>query len=71
MSTELITTSKKAVDGLVESNNLLVEKSSKYLDIIRNINVMCTRVQAMGTHKDSAVDLATMINKTIATQMGG
>ncbi len=53
------------------SYNALHLKTKRYLAVIRKVHEHCALTQKIGTHEDSAVDLATMINHTINTQLGG
>jgi hypothetical protein len=59
------------INKIRETNEKTIEAASRYLDLIQEISEKCKLTQQIGSHNDSAVDLATMINHTIQTKLGG
>jgi hypothetical protein len=59
------------INKIRKTNEKTLQRTMLYLDVIQEISEKCTLTQQIGSHNDSAVDLATMINHTIQTKLGG
>ena len=71
MADNIDRTTTELTDEIAKSYSKISALTQKYLATIKDINEKCNLTIQIGTHEDSAVDLAVMINKTIATQLGG
>jgi hypothetical protein len=61
---------EELIKAMDDNYNRMTGKAQKYLDTLSAVSDKLSFVIENGTHDDSAVDLATMINKVIGDKLG-